>query len=1120
MIIITAMKLINRNFPFFFVLLLLPEILFGQIINDECTTATTISSLPFTISQNTRLASPNIYDPALTCQDSVKNGKTVWFKYTADTSRFIVFNTIGSEPVADYDIIMAMFIGTCGNLSQIQCNDDTLDTRQSAFGVFVTAGTTYYIMIGEWGGGGTNGGVPTGGDLILKVYVPEIPPLVRGPKNGMVNNGVVTSTDNFLATTEMPTARPKIIKPNVNKRVEKLPLPKNIVPPLGQYGSNYFEDRSSRSVTETISRPVAMQNFEGIPETNFIPPDPMLAVGPDHIMVAVNSTFRIFDKNGNILKTIDSDLWFDQVVSGASTFDPILMYDHFDQRWIYEMLHVSDSEKKAYILLGVSDDSNPLGLWYNWAIPANMIGDSVVSNWTDYARVGFDKDAIYITGNQFGFTTDFFYSKLRVIPKKQLYQNNAHAISWKDFWDFRDPDNLQTVIFGLRPSISFGNSEKQFLLNDSPYFFGNFFTLWTVDSILTNPSITASNVPVVQYFPSPNADQFEGGRLQIDAQGADIRNEPIYRDSALWAVHAVASGTHKQYSSVRYVKFDPFNKHTVEDISFGLEGYWHSYPALMINSKGEMTITYSRSGSDEYVGAFMTGRKKNDPPGLSSSVSVHDGRGNYVVDFGTGRNRWGDYSGIGLDPSDGISIWTHTEFAAAKNTWGTWVARTLLGPVSGSKLTVNRTYVNFGTKNTGTTSDTISITLTNDGVDTMFISSLTTATGQFKIVSLPQFPVRIPSLGTYSLRIYFAPTSSGKISDSIMYCSTQPCIVPKTLVTLTGTGFQMVPAQQGTLYASSNAADGGNLYSINSATGEPTFIARTGLYQVTSLRVHPVTKELIGLDPTGTANGGVLYRISATGSSLQKISSIEITNIKGLTFIDDSLAYFADFNGRIFRVNIYSGTTKQITATGLRIGGLAVNPTDGSLWFCLRATSGILDGIYKYNFTADASVLVGQTGLGMANADLIFDKSGTLYVLAGINTAQNKLLVIDTANGSAKHVYEIGKSNIAAIALNPDAVAEILNEQATIPAEFSLRQNYPNPFNPLTVIQYSLPTSSMVKLIVYDELGRIVQTLAEGIRPPGIHREYFDATGLASGIYYYHISAGNFTKTNKMLFLK
>ncbi|MFZ4619325.1 MAG: T9SS type A sorting domain-containing protein [Bacteroidota bacterium] len=1108
-----------RRILFIVISLIIAETAYSQTPNDECSAAFTITALPFQHLQDTRLASPNITDPAQTCQDSLTSGKTVWFKYSADTSRFIVFSTIGSGPIEDYDITMSVFTGACGSLTEINCNDDTLDTRQSAIGLFAVKGTTYFIMVGEWGGGGPNGGVPTGGDLKFTVTAPELPPLVRGPKSGMINNGVITNTDNFISVSEIAVKRQNGEKRNENERVEKLPPPKNMTAALAPYGSNYVEDRSSRSITSAISRPVAVQDFEGVPQTNFIPPDPILAVGPNHVMVAVNSTFRIFDKNGTILKTIDADAWFNQVIPGASTFDPIVMYDHFAQRWIFVMLHVDDANSKSYILLGVSDDNNPLGLWYNWATPAHVLGDSTVSNWTDYARVGFDKDALYITGNQFGFTSGFAYSKVRIIPKAQLYENNAHAITWKDFWDFRDPDDLQTVIFGLRPSISFGNSGKQLLLNDSPYFLGTFFTLWSIDSVLTHPTVTGKNIPVVQYFPSPDADQKDGGSLPIEAFGADIRNEPIYRDSALWAVHAVASGPNKEFSAVRYVKIDPFQQKTLEDVSFGLDGYWHSYPALMVNKNGDMTITYSRSGNNEYIGAFVTGRKKNDAPGLAPSIALRDGRGNYVVDFASGRNRWGDYSGIGLDPSDEMSVWTHTEFAAAKNSWGTWIAKTVMGPVPGSKLTRDRSFVNFGTKNVGTSSDTITITLTNDGIDTLILSSLSTRTNNFILVGPPVLPLRIPSLGSYQLRIVFAPKTAGALTDSIMYCAAQSCVTTNTLTALSGTGFLIVPAELGTIYAASGTTDGGKLYSVNSSNGIPTYLLTTGLGLAASLRVHPTTKQLIALDAMG-GNGGTIYRISTSGTSVQKLSDIAIQNAKGMTFLNDSIAYIADFNGRIYRVNIYSGSMTQIGNTGLRISGLAMNPVNGTLWFCLRATSGTLDGLYQFDRTSSTVKLIGQTGTGVANSDLMFDKNGKLYVLSGINSSQNKLLTIDTTTGKAVKELSLNRVNMLCIALNPDAVADVQTLATVAPSVFSLEQNYPNPFNPLTVVQYSIPIKTAVHLKVYDELGREVQTLVDGIRNPGVHKEFFDATGLSSGLYFYRISAGEYVFTRKMLVIK
>jgi parallel beta-helix repeat protein len=90
----------------------------------------------------------------------------------------------------------------------------------------------------------------------------------------------------------------------------------------------------------------------------------------------------------------------------------------------------------------------------------------------------------------------------------------------------------------------------------------------------------------------------------------------------------------------------------------------------------------------------------------------------------------------------------------------------------------------------------------------------------------------------------------------------------------------------------------------------------------------------------------------------------------------------------------------------------------------------------------------------------------------------------------------------------------------SIPAEFALLQNYPNPFNPNTVISCQLPVDGNVKLEVYDVLGRVVATLADGKHPAGRYTFTFDGTGLASGVYFYRLQAGNLTAVRKMLLLK
>jgi hypothetical protein len=89
-----------------------------------------------------------------------------------------------------------------------------------------------------------------------------------------------------------------------------------------------------------------------------------------------------------------------------------------------------------------------------------------------------------------------------------------------------------------------------------------------------------------------------------------------------------------------------------------------------------------------------------------------------------------------------------------------------------------------------------------------------------------------------------------------------------------------------------------------------------------------------------------------------------------------------------------------------------------------------------------------------------------------------------------------------------------------VPKSFGLLQNYPNPFNPSTTIRYELPRTSHVTLTVYDLLGREVATLVDGLEEPGYKSVQFNAGNLASGVYLYRLTAGDFVQTRKLLVLK
>jgi hypothetical protein len=95
-----------------------------------------------------------------------------------------------------------------------------------------------------------------------------------------------------------------------------------------------------------------------------------------------------------------------------------------------------------------------------------------------------------------------------------------------------------------------------------------------------------------------------------------------------------------------------------------------------------------------------------------------------------------------------------------------------------------------------------------------------------------------------------------------------------------------------------------------------------------------------------------------------------------------------------------------------------------------------------------------------------------------------------------------------------------VKETGEVPLTYALYQNYPNPFNPVTTIKYSIPNSERVVLKVYNILGQEVATLVNEEQRAGVYELKFDASNLASGVYFYKLQAGKFIDVKKMMLVK
>ena len=176
---------------------------------------------------------------------------------------------------------------------------------------------------------------------------------------------------------------------------------------------------------------------------------------------------------------------------------------------------------------------------------------------------------------------------------------------------------------------------------------------------------------------------------------------------------------------------------------------------------------------------------------------------------------------------------------------------------------------------------------------------------------------------------------------------------------------------------------------------------------------------------------------------------------------------------------------------------------------------------------------VPGTGIQWVNLQTPFVYNGTNLEIEicfdNTSYTSNSTVKSTTAAGMTYHYHTDGSTGCTMTGTNSATSRPNLcvltivgneNQSSGVPKVFSLSQNYPNPFNPSTIIKYSIHKTSMVKITVFDILGREISTLINDLQQPGNYNVNFDASNLASGVYMYKIQAGDFTDTKKMLLVK
>jgi hypothetical protein len=469
------------------------------------------------------------------------------------------------------------------------------------------------------------------------------------------------------------------------KKVENenfLDLPRELRVPPGAVGET-FKSPLPANAAPTEPRKKDQQsalepNFPALGDNDTtIPPDMGGAVGPNHVMTALNSQVRIQDKAGVVISTVTLNGFFSPLVGAFNVFDPKVLYDPFASRWILTATANSFSANSA-LLIAVSSTNNPTNPWTGYAFDA----DAANTNWLDFPSIGFNRNWIVVTGNLFPVAGGSFAgSQLYIFDKGALYAGAS-------------PPTVMTRPAAeggvICPAITLDNSQNtEFMVsnwngNSGGNGFLRIFTItgtaaapiYTMTMLFPNvasPWATLPNLTGADFAPQNTVTQ----RIQNnDARMQDV----VFQNGSLWCAQAAflpaAAATH---SAVQWWQVNPT---TAAVLQFGrvedaAATNFYAFPSIAVNAYNDVLVGYSSFSATQFASCNYSFRLHTDALNtLQPTVQFRAGLAKYFKDFGAtpSKNRWGDYSSTCVDP-DNFSLWTIQEYAempsGGVDLWGT-----------------------------------------------------------------------------------------------------------------------------------------------------------------------------------------------------------------------------------------------------------------------------------------------------------------------------------------------------------------------------------------------------------------------------------------------------------------
>jgi PKD repeat protein len=484
-----------------------------------------------------------------------------------------------------------------------------------------------------------------------------------------------------------PAPPQKAKTPNKLKRYYEFPVdPDKII---------YREKEGERSLDASFSKdpsPLPEVDFMALGDNNnSIPPDVHGAAGPEHLMVTLNTETRIMDKAGNPLSAINTGSFWFPLPGAGDSFDPKVLYDPYENRWIFVMPS-SSNVVSSTLFIAVSETSDPTGDWLLYAFDT----DPLNTHWFDYPSYGFNKKWIVVSGNMFG---EGFYNILMVFDKHELYEGSTNAGYSR--YEVHDA-------FTIVPAITYdADAEDLYMVstasgNTGGYGYINLFRISGMvgSEVLENLGLVGIPYPWESWVGNNGNFSPQLGSDEKINSGDGRMQDVIYRNGKIWATHHV------------FLPIEDPERSAIQWWELGTDGtilqrgrvddetgtYHFTFPCIAVNGQEDVMIGYCSFSAQQYASSSYSFRYAGDPPDvLRDRYQFKDGLAPYFKNFGSERNRWGDFTATTVDPVNDLDFWTIQEYAelpdASYDRWGTWWAKINVDAVPQAHFSSNITTV-------------------------------------------------------------------------------------------------------------------------------------------------------------------------------------------------------------------------------------------------------------------------------------------------------------------------------------------------------------------------------------------------------------------------------------------